>query len=161
MMQGQLHRVGLARLSLMLVRLLVGGVFVWSSVSKLRFPYEFLKDVYGYEMLGAKAGMILAMVLPWLELAVGMLLLAGSVLGGALLTSMLLLMMFVIGQSSAIYRGLEISCGCFSANADGAAVTYATVLRTGALLAATAIGYVLTVTVKASRAVDAPAMTTG
>lgn len=159
MKKGEPQRKSVARLSLLVVRILVGGIFLWGSIHKLRFPYEFLDTVYAYETVGAKGTMILAMVLPWLELMVGLLLLAGAVLGGALLTSMLLLTTFVIAQCSVIYRGLEISCGCFSAD-GGATVTYMTVVRTGALLAATVIGYMVVVGTKPSPVVDVRSIVT-
>ena len=94
-------------------RLAVGGIFLWSAAAHLANPYYFLSTVYQYELTSAPAGAVVASVLPFLEL-----LLAACLLGGAcpqatwLLTSLLLLT-FVGVQSSALLRGLRISCGCF------------------------------------------------
>ena len=56
---------------LLMVRLGLGFMFILSSVPKIRQPYAFLGSVYGYELVGAKVGVLVAMVLPWVELGFG------------------------------------------------------------------------------------------
>lgn len=100
---------------LFLVRLALGCVFIYSSLPKIRQPYDFLSNVYGYEIVGPKLGLLVAMILPWFELLVGISLLGGIFISGALLAAAAMAAMFTYVISSALYRQLDISCGCFGA----------------------------------------------
>lgn len=111
-----------------LVRIGLGCMFLWSSLPKIRQPYDFLSDVYSYELVGPKLGMLVAMTLPWMELLVGICLVGGIFVGGALLASVGLGATFTFVIASALYRGLEISCGCFSSSA-GDQISYLTLVR--------------------------------
>lgn len=42
----------------LVVRLGLGVMFIASSLPKIRLPYAFLSDVYGYELVGPKMGEI-------------------------------------------------------------------------------------------------------
>jgi hypothetical protein len=126
----------------LVIRLGLGCVFLWSSLPKIRYPYDFLSAIYEYELVGPKLGMLVAMGLPWLELLVGLCLLGGIFVGGALLTTMGLAAVFVFVQASALYRGLEISCGCFSSSSSEV-VSYATLTRSIVLLLACITAYLL------------------
>lgn len=122
-----------------IVRLAIGCMFIWSSLPKIRQPYDFLSDVYGYELVGPKLGMLVAMTLPWLELFVGICLIGGIFVGGALLVSAAMGVMFAFVLSSVMYRGLEISCGCFGGGPD--LVGYSTVIRAILILLFSLIAY--------------------
>jgi len=126
------------------VRLALGCLFIYSSLSKIRQPYDFLSDVYGYEIVGPKAGMMTAMMLPWLELLVGICLVGGIFTGGALLSSIGLAVMFTFVLSSALYRGLKISCGCFGSSGAGI-INYSTVIRALVILLLSIAAYIGTV----------------
>ena len=119
----------------MAMRLGLGCVFLWSSLGKLYQSFDFLSNIYEYELVGPKVGMLAAMVVPWLELILGICLLGGVFLGGALLATIGLCTLFVFIQVSALSRGLAISCGCFSSS-DSDLITYGTVIRTGLFLLA-------------------------
>lgn len=121
------------------VRLALGCLFIYSSLPKIRQPYDFLSDVYGYELVGPKLGILIVMVLPWLELLVGICLLGGIFIGGALLASAAMAAMFTFVLSSAIYRDLEISCGCFGSSTD--IISYSTVIRAGIIFLFSIIAY--------------------
>jgi uncharacterized membrane protein YphA (DoxX/SURF4 family) len=115
------------------LRIAIGCLLIWSSIPKIRHPYVFLSNVYEYELLGSKLGMVLAMILPWLELFLGICLVGGILVGGALLGSCVVFSMFTFAHASVLYRGLEISCGCFSSSSSEV-VSYATLIRSIALL---------------------------
>lgn len=91
----------------------VGLVFLASSVPHLENPYLFLGSVYAYGLVGPRFGEVVAIILPYLQLVTAICLLGRILLGGALLTSCLLLSTFFLVQLSAFVRGLKISCGCF------------------------------------------------
>lgn len=125
---------------LLAARLGLGCMFIWSSLYKIRQPYDFLANVYEYELVGPKLGMITAMTLPWLELLVGICLVGGIFVGGALLVSAGMAAMFTFVLSSALYRGLDISCGCFGA--IGGVISYSTILRATLILLLSIVAYI-------------------
>ncbi len=112
----------------LVVRLVLGAMFIASSLPKIRLPYAFLSDIYGYELVGPKIGVLVAMTLPWLELFVGVCLVGGVFVGGALLVSVAMGAMFTFVLASALVRKLDISCGCLSSNAAGK-ISYLTLIR--------------------------------
>ncbi len=54
-----------------------------------------------------------ALVLPWFEIALAVLLLVGLATRAAAVMSALLMAAFIAGVASAAARGLSIDCGCF------------------------------------------------
>lgn len=109
-----------------IVRVGLGCLFLWSGIVKIRMPYDFLSDVYNYELVGPRLGMFVAMMLPWFELIVGACLLGGLCVTGALLGSMAMAAAFIFAISWAVYHGLNIGCGCFG---SGAPVGYGPLAR--------------------------------
>lgn len=131
-------------------RLTTGAILIASSLPKLRHPFEFLSAVYSYELVGAKTGMLLAMIVPYSELAVGLALLGSVFAAGALLAAIALFLTFAIAQAVVLARGSSVSCGCFT-SAPGELVGVGTLLRTTAFLAIAALGYGATVALSPSR----------
>ncbi len=71
---------GKAGVVLLLARLIVGGVLIYASLSKLRDPVMFLKAVRGYELVPEQWPWLLnavAVVVPWIELLGGIVLVLG------------------------------------------------------------------------------------
>jgi uncharacterized membrane protein YphA (DoxX/SURF4 family) len=125
----------------LVVRLGLGFMFIMSSLPKIRQPYAFLGSVYGYEIIGPKLGVLVAMVLPWVELFAGICLVGGVFVGGALLVSMGMGAMFTFVLASALWRHLDISCGCFSSSAAGK-ISYATLIRAIVIMVVSAAAYI-------------------
>lgn len=125
---------------LLLARIGLGCLLLYSALPKIRQPYDFLHDVYNYELVGPKLGLLVAMALPWLELLVGICLLGGIFVGGALLASAGMAAMFTFVIGWALYQGLSISCGCFGSGTE--VITYVTLIRAIAILLASALAYV-------------------
>jgi hypothetical protein len=125
---------------LFVIRVGLGCMFLYSSLPKIRQPYDFLGDVYNYELLGPKLGVLVAMTLPWAELFVGICLIGGIFVGGALLVSLGMGAMFTFVLSSALYRGLNISCGCFSSSSTEQ-IGYATLIRALVIMLLSAAAY--------------------
>ena len=46
------------------VRLVLGVMFLMSALPKIRQPYDFLGDIYGYGIVGPKLGVLVAMTMP-------------------------------------------------------------------------------------------------
>ncbi len=123
-----------------IVRLGLGCMFIYSSLPKIRQPYDFLHDVYNYEIVGPKLGMLAAMTLPWAELLVGICLVGGIFISGALLVSIGLGAMFSVVLGWALYMGLDISCGCFSSS-SAETISYMTLIRALVIMLFSGIAY--------------------
>ena len=101
-----------------LLRLLFAGMLIYASADKLLNPLEFSHAVSNYQLTGLRLSRWVAISLPYLELLLGLLLLAGVWLDAAGLLNFLLMMLFLTVVSQAYSRGLEISCGCFSVDGN-------------------------------------------
>ncbi len=98
-------------------RLVVGGIFIYASLDKLQHPQAFAQVIHHYRMVPYALLHPFAAFLPVLEFIVGAALVLGIKQRGAALILLLLNLVFMVAISSALYRGLDISCGCF--NTDG------------------------------------------
>jgi len=101
-------------------RLFLAVVFLYASVDKILHPAEFAKAVYLYQILPGSLINLAALILPWLELVLGLCLAAGIWLPGAVLWSNALLGTFFAALVFNVIRGLNIHCGCFSTSIDPA-----------------------------------------
>lgn len=106
-----------------LARLAMAGIFIYASLDKIAQPAAFAKDVYNYQILPDALINLTALVLPWLELFLGLCLLAGIWLPGAVLAVNGLLVVFLAALLFNTTRGLDINCGCFSTGAEAAAMS--------------------------------------
>jgi uncharacterized membrane protein YphA (DoxX/SURF4 family) len=111
------------------MRLLLGAVFIVASIDKIAHPAEFAEIVENYQILPVHLVNIASIVLPWLEALLGALILFGLWLPGATALASLLLVVFLAALSSAVARGIDVHCGCFSTNAAGPAHTAWSVAR--------------------------------
>ena len=102
----------------MLVRLAVGGMFVYASLYKILDPGAFARSIWFYHMVPGTYINLMAIVLPWIELLCGLALIFGVLYRGAVLWANLLTVVFLFALGSAIMRGLSIDCGCFKAGAE-------------------------------------------
>ncbi len=134
------HMTAWPRTLLVLGRVALGLIFLVAAYTKLHFAGEWhLRDyqfffamaIDSYKMLPISAVQLMAQILPWFELALGALLIAGvAVRWIGLLTSGLLLV-FIGAMARAKMLGLEINCGCFGNNEK---LGWATLLRDSSLL---------------------------
>ncbi|MFZ7125344.1 MAG: MauE/DoxX family redox-associated membrane protein [Desulfobacterales bacterium] len=118
------------------LRVLFGVVFVTASIDKIANPAAFAEVIFNYQILPDAWVNLAAIGLPWLELVIGLAVIAGIWLPGALLWGNLLLAAFIGVLVFNISRGLNIDCGCFHAAAGDAdpAEMWWTVIRDAALL---------------------------
>ena len=112
-----------------LARILLGALFIYASIDKLRHPLEFARIIAAYQILPNKAAAVLAAVLPFLELICGILLIVGVWVVPALTWTGVLLLTFLFGVVQAYARGLAIDCGCFSVGGGSSAITAWTIVR--------------------------------
>lgn len=101
-------------------RIVLAAVFLYAAVPKIADPAGFAKSIFNYQALPDAAINPLALFLPWLELIAALALLAVPRLRrGALLLIGGMLIVFILAISSAMLRGLNIDCGCFSTSGTG------------------------------------------
>ena len=104
-------------------RLTLAGIFIYASLDKIAHPAAFAKDVYNYQILPDALINLTALVLPWLELFLGLCLLVGIWLPGAVLTVNGLMVVFLAALVFNLARGLDINCGCFSTGSEAPAMS--------------------------------------
>ncbi len=92
--------------------LVLAIILIRSAGHHLSNPYAFLASVYRYDLLPVAAARAMAMVLPVLELLTAVCLVGRIFVGGALVTATALFGSYAAAQASALWRGLEIPCGC-------------------------------------------------
>ena len=110
---------------LVMGRIALGLIFLYAAYAKLHFEGEWhLRDYHfffamaidSYKMLPISAVQIMARVLPWFELALGGLLIAGVAVRWIGSMTSALLLVFIGAMTRAKILGLEINCGCFGNN---------------------------------------------
>lgn len=99
--------------ALLLLRLALGGVLFYAGFLKLREGYSFAEAIANFRMLPAQANQIMAVTLPWLEVVTGLLLVFGVWVRAGSLLAALLFAAFLGAIATALFRGLDIECGCF------------------------------------------------
>jgi uncharacterized membrane protein YphA (DoxX/SURF4 family) len=99
----------------LLCRLVLAGVFLYAGAMKAMDPGLFLLDVRSFQILRDPWAAMLALGLPWLEIAAALALALGGWARGALLVMAGMLVAFGIALGSAWSRGLDVTCGCFGA----------------------------------------------
>ena len=115
-------------------RVVLGAVFVYASYDKILHPAAFAEAVYNYQILPDGLINLTAVVLPWLEFVLGVLLISGSWIQGTAALSTLLLMIFMAAMVFNFARGLDIGCGCFSASSSEGTMTIWTIVRDAVFL---------------------------
>ena len=96
-----------ARLGLAAVFLIAGGLKVGDLAASGR-------AVNAYDLMSYDTAKIVGAVQPFLEIALGLLLLIGLAMRLSAGIAAVLLLIFIAGIASAWARGLQIDCGCFS-----------------------------------------------
>jgi uncharacterized membrane protein YphA (DoxX/SURF4 family) len=94
-----------------LLRMVLGGVFLWSGISKLIDPLSFSLLIEAYGIIPENWVMPVAYGLPVLEVLAGLGLLLDVQGSLSTITALLLLFMAILGYG--IFLGLDIDCGCF------------------------------------------------
>jgi uncharacterized membrane protein YphA (DoxX/SURF4 family) len=123
----------MTRRVVIILRLLLAAVFLYAAYTKLRQPWlVFAMSIDAYGLLPEWGVLTTARVLPWLELAIGVLLLAGVWLRFVSMAAAILLAVFFGIMLRSFGKGMGIDCGCFGV---GEALTWKTLARDGLLVA--------------------------
>lgn len=128
------------KILLLIIRFFLGAVFIYAAIGKIIQPQFFAEQINNYQMLPYILVTILAVTLPWIEFICGVLLIWGKWLKGASFIVLLLNFVFIIAIASAMVRGLDIECGCFSLSQDASKVGWLRIFEDVLFLAGT--GYI-------------------
>ena len=100
------------------LRVALGAVWVIAGASKVADLGESVRAVRAYQLLPEWAVPAVGAGLPFLKIALGLLLIVGFSVRFAALVSAALLVAFIAGIVSASARGLQIDCGCFGGGGE-------------------------------------------
>ncbi len=128
---------------ILLLRLTMGGVFIYASLHKIRNTIQFKDAVANYEILPYWMVNIASIILPWLEFLIGALLIVGIFVRSCAILQCSLLITFILAISLNIVRGLEIYCGCFTEDSTSSSTNYWHIIFNGILLMMVAILFIL------------------
>ena len=115
------------------LRVVLGAVFMYAAYTKLRQSWLlFALSIDSYQLLPEWGVYAVARTLPWMELALGVMLIAGVWLRSLSLVAAGILALFFTVMIVAYARGGGIDCGCFGV---GEPLSAKTLIRDGTLLA--------------------------
>ena len=96
------------------VRIYLGLVFVLASLYKIAEPYDFALSVATYQIAPLYLINIFSIILPWLELVVGIFFIVGFWTKENAFLILGMMILFIITLSIALSSGHEMTCGCFA-----------------------------------------------
>ena len=101
-------------------RVILGLIFIYASYSKILDPAAFSNNIHNFHITDNFVWVenLVSLILPWLELIVGIFLIFGVFLEGATSITIGMFIFFIIILSQAVFRGIDVHCGCFKTEAD-------------------------------------------
>ncbi len=112
-----------------LLRITIGILFVWASYGKILDPAGFGSIIQNYKILPEALINPVAVILPWVEALTGALLISGILVRGASMIINLMMLIFIAAFLLNIYRGIDVSCGCFSISVEATGSMYRYLIR--------------------------------
>lgn len=95
------------------LRIGVGGFFLYASMSKIPYPAQFAEATANYRLVPYWLINPVAVVLPWIEFVCGLFMVIGFTSRASTVLIGLLLVVFNVMVLINMYRGAPISCGCY------------------------------------------------
>ena len=117
-----------------IIRIFMGLVFIYASYAKILDPLSFSQNIHNYGVTPLFIENIIALVLPWVELFIGLGLIFKVKYSASLDISIVLMVMFIVLITQAYFRGKSIDCGCFLneiSNEDAATKRFEMIKRIG------------------------------
>jgi uncharacterized membrane protein YphA (DoxX/SURF4 family) len=99
-------------------RLGLAAVFLVAGATKVGDLAASARAVNAYRLMPFETAKVVGAILPFVEITLGLLLLAGIAVRLSAGIAAVLLVIFIAGIVSAWARGLRIDCGCFSSGGD-------------------------------------------
>lgn len=122
-------------IAVILCRLILAAIFLLASVPKIIAPHEFAIAVFRYQLLPDAAINLIAIFLPWIELVAAIAILIPRTSAGSAAIFFGLLAVFTAAISIDLVRGIDISCGCLTLDANAGPIGWWEVIRDVGFLA--------------------------
>jgi len=100
------------RYLILLFRLILGITFIYASIHKIADPLAFSDNISNFHITPISIDNLIALILPWIELFIGIGLMTGVFLEGSA-TITIGYGFFIILLVQALIRGVDTHCGCF------------------------------------------------
>lgn len=97
-----------------LCRCILAAIFLYTGYIKIRSPLQFAAVLAGYQLFPDSLILPMADYFPWVEIALGVLLLVGWKIRYVALAACALLAAFLTVLTITYFRGIDANCGCFS-----------------------------------------------
>jgi uncharacterized membrane protein YphA (DoxX/SURF4 family) len=97
-----------------LCRCVLAGIFLYTGYIKIRAPLQFAAVLSGYQLFPDSLILPMADYFPWVEIALGVLLLVGWKIRYVAVAACALLAAFLTVLTITYFRGIDANCGCFS-----------------------------------------------
>ena len=121
---------------LLLLRLVIGGAFLYAGYLKVRDGVAFADSIASFKLLPPELINLMAMGLPPLEIILGVMLVTGWRGRVASLGVLVLSIVFAFALGQALMRGLQVDCGCFGSGKPSTLKTFLGLGRDVLLIAA-------------------------
>jgi putative oxidoreductase len=95
----------------------LGGVFIYAGVIKVINPLAFADSVAGFRLLPLEWITPVALVLPMVEVLLGLAVVVGLRRRLCAMVILVLCGIFAVALIQALVRGIEVDCGCFGTGA--------------------------------------------
>jgi putative oxidoreductase len=118
-----------------LLAIVVGVVFIYAGILKIRDPLHFASDINNYQMVPWSIGIRMAFYLPWLEVFCGLALIVHRLFAGAVAITTFLMVIFIGATTWARMQGIDVSCGCFGSASSNLSLTWHLILDAALLFA--------------------------
>ena len=102
----------------LIFRVILGIIFIYASYDKILDPAGFSKNIHNFHVTPLAVENLAALIIPWMELIIGVFLIFGVFLEGSISITIGLYIFFIIILSQAVFRGIDVHCGCFKTEAD-------------------------------------------
>ena len=102
----------------LIFRLTLGGVLLAAGGLKVSKPTESANATAAFKILPTELAHLVGYALPWVEVAVGLLLIVGIMVRYSAVFSGLLMIAFAAAIASVWARGMLIDCGCFGGGGE-------------------------------------------
>ena len=109
----------------LLLSLVLGGTFLYSSWHKVADPPDFAHVINNYKLVPPSLINPVAILMPWFEVFAGLAVLTGFLRRGGAMGLGLMTLAFIAALGFNLYRGHPTICGCFGTFAEGKTLTEA------------------------------------
>ncbi len=127
--------------NILTARIFLGVLLVIAGAGKIADPAAFARSIEDYRIISGATAMVVATILPWMETLCGLALIAGVLVQASALLSGILFVAFTAAVVSALLRGLDISCGCFTQDPLVSRISWWKIGENVVLIAVTAFLY--------------------